>query len=120
MADPLFSETGAALRHARLQLGWSQELFAEKAIVSLGTIKAAENGSRLYPKTHRALVDAINKARAACRPPVGALTLEFPVPRTSTPKPADDGALPSAETELDVDPAPYPETPTEERKVNED
>lgn len=119
MADPLFSETGAALRHARLQLGWSQELFAEKAIVSLGTIKAAENGSRLYPKTHRALVDAINKARAACRPPVGALTLEFPVPRAPIPEPTGDGAPPSVETEPAGDPAPYPESPTEERKVND-
>lgn len=34
MADLGFSETGAAFRHARLQLVWSQELFTERVIVS--------------------------------------------------------------------------------------
>src|ERR1700691_4759093 len=78
MADPLYSENAAAFRHARLQLGWSQELFAEKALVAVGTIRTTEAGIRISARTHKALVDAIKKARAASHPPGGLLTLEFP------------------------------------------
>src|ERR1039458_5601524 len=50
---PLFAEVGAIFRRARLNLGWSQENFAEKAIVSVGTVRAAEAGRRLYARTHK-------------------------------------------------------------------
>jgi hypothetical protein len=100
-------------------LGWSQELFAEKAIVSLGTIKAAESGNRLYPKTHRALVDAINKARAAGRPPLGALTLEFPVAGALISRAAEGKDSPAAVAETAANPAIYPEPVTEELEVND-
>ena len=120
MADPLFPETGAAFRHARLQLGWSQELFAEKAIVSLGTIKAAENGNRLYPKTHKALVDAINKARSACHPPLGSLTLEFPSARAPMPELTEGDPSPAPLVKATADPAVYPDSASVELAANDD
>jgi len=73
-----FAEIGAGFRHARLQLGWSQELFAEKAIVSVGTVKSAESGARISAKSYKLLLDAINKARAVGVPPVGPLILPYP------------------------------------------
>lgn len=88
-----FAEIATAFRHARLQLGWSQELFAEKAIVSIATVRAAEAGIRISARSHRLLVDAINKARDACRPPVGPLTLEFPVAQASAPETIEPTAL---------------------------
>jgi len=119
MADPDFSKIGAALRHARLQMGWSQEYFAEKAILSVPTIRAAESGARVYPRTYRALIDAINKARAACNPPVGPLILEFPVGRayeTDTAQPTD----PASPGQAAPGPGVYPEASPAEHMVNDD
>lgn len=59
-------------------MGWSQENFAEKAIVSVGTVRAAEAGRRLYARTHKKLLNAINHARATNRPPELPLMLPFP------------------------------------------
>ena len=123
MADPLFFETAAAFRHARLQLGWSQELFAEKALVAVGTIRTTEAGNRISARTHKALVDAINKARAACHPPMGPLTIEFSV----APAPTIPGSPEQAESEPSAatpakpasDPSPYPEAQSAELLVND-
>ena len=123
MAESDFSKIGAALRHARLQLGWSQEFFAEKAILSVPTIRAAETGARVYPRTYRALVDAINKARAACSPPVGPLILEFPTVRTPEALAVPSAA--AASPAVSPPPSPvdfdtYPEASPAELMVNDD
>ena len=123
MADPLFSETAAVFRHARLQLGWSQELFAEKALVSDVTIRKTEAGIRISARTHKALVDAINKARAACQPPVGPLTLEFPTARAPVKvlsEPPEGCTLAVSVAGAAADPVEYPEIHTEELEVNDD
>jgi hypothetical protein len=123
MADPDFSETAAAFRHARLQLGWSQELFAEKALVSVGTIRTAEAGVRISARSHKALLDAINKGREACRPPLGPLTLEFPIVRA--PETLAVPAAPIASPTVSPAPSPvdldnYPETSSAELMVNDE
>ena len=120
MADPNFSEIAAIFRHARVQLGWSQELFAEKAIVSVGTVKAAEAGIRIYPRNHKALVDAINKARAASHPAIAPLVLEVPVVRASSAAipPSESVPPPAAPAESPPGPASYPEPIPAELTVN--
>jgi len=75
---PPFARVGDIFRRVRLNLGWSQENFAEKAIVSVGTVRAAEAGRQLYARSHRKLLDAINYARATNRPPDLPLVLPFP------------------------------------------
>jgi tetratricopeptide (TPR) repeat protein len=75
---PPYPVVGNAFRTSREQLGWSQEKFAEKALVSDGTVRHAEDGQHLQAATHRKLVDAINKARAEARPPIEPLVLPYP------------------------------------------
>lgn len=75
---PPFARVGDIFRRARLNLGWSQENLAEKSILSVGTVRAAETGRRLFARSHKKLIDAINYARATNRPPELPLTLPFP------------------------------------------
>ena len=42
---PPLADVAAAFRLARLNLGWSQEYLAEKAIVAVGTVRNAETGN---------------------------------------------------------------------------
>jgi hypothetical protein len=121
MAEPDFVQIGATLRHARLQLGWSQEMFAEKAILSVGTVRAAELGHRIYAKNLKALLDAINKARASSHSSGGPLELEFPMVKASSTATVPPGCAPpsAALAETPPDPAPYPESAPAEFAVNE-
>ncbi len=73
-----------ALREAREHLGWSQEKFAERAKVSVQTIKNAESGKRAISCiTHKNLVDTVNDARLAERPPQPPLVLAYHPERTA-------------------------------------
>lgn len=71
-------EVGRAFRVAREQLGWSQEIFAEKAGCAVGTVKNAEAGNHLQARIHKELVEAINIARAASTPTIEPLKLLYP------------------------------------------
>jgi len=67
-----------ALRRSRNELGWSQEELEDKAGVALGTIKHAENGRPITPKSYARLVEAINKELASRTPPRPLLDMPYP------------------------------------------
>jgi transcriptional regulator with XRE-family HTH domain len=122
-SEPQFPEVGAAFRRSRLGLGWSQEFFAEKAIVSVGNVRAAEAGNRITARSHKALVDAINKARAACFPPQAMLTLSYPTedaPASEPIEPPEESLVPAQLEETREDTYPDQESvPTEPMMAEE-
>ena len=98
-----FGEAATVYRQARLSLGWSQELFAEKALVAVSTIRVAEAGRRISARSHRSLVDAINKGRLSAIPPQSLLTLPFPGMASPNPEesPESEEARPPVEVPED-------------------
>lgn len=99
MLKPKPSHPGKAFRHERQQLGWSQETFAAKTGVSVGTVKNAENGEHLKRATHRDLEAALNKWRALENPAKPPVYIPYPGDEaetaTSAPGSPDVRCIPS-------------------------
>jgi transcriptional regulator with XRE-family HTH domain len=76
--QPPHPETGRAIREAREQLGWTQADLAERAILADGTIQAAEAGGHIKAKTHKTIVDTLNRFLAQLTPPRPPVEIPYP------------------------------------------
>ncbi len=77
MEDRRHHDFGKRLRQARKDLGWNQYDLSKKAGCAENTVKAAELGRTVSPKTFKSLTGAINKGRADETPSLPPLSWQF-------------------------------------------